>query len=121
MAPRQRTPQSGDRQNSPDQWAQTSRTVRDGIVAMATAALLLLLFNSGGLQGWARNLPGNSVSDVLVSYADRWHSLMQRIGTATPKDTVQTVVSDFRQYGWSDFTGFDATANAETVSREEIK
>lgn len=118
MAPRHRQSRGTGHQDDLDQRAATSRSIRDGIVAMATAMLLLLVFNSSGLQEWARNLPGNIMSDLIVSYTDRWHAFMQQIGTATPKDAVQTAVSEFRDYGWSDVAGFDATANAETVSQQ---
>lgn len=117
MAPRHKLPPEPVPQDCTDHEAETSRSVGGGIIAMAAAMLLLLVFNSGGLQGWARNLPGSGMSDLLVAYTDRWHAFMQRIGTATPKDTVQDAVSEFRRYGWSDFTGLDTTANAETVKQ----
>jgi len=100
-----------------DQRAETSRSIRDGIIIMTTAMLLLLVFNSGGLRTWARNLPGNSISDALVSCADSWHAYMQQVGTAAPKEAVQDAVAEFRRQGWSEFAGFDTTANAETMSR----
>lgn len=121
MAPRHKMPRRSPPKDSATQEAETSRSVRDGIIAMTAAMLLLLVFNSGGLQGWARNLPGNNISDLLVSYTDRWHGFMQRIGAATPKDKVQDAMSDLRRYGWSDFTGLDSTANAETVGRGETE
>lgn len=120
MAPRHKLPRKPDPQRGADHNAETSSSVRAGIIAMTVAMLLLLVFNSGGLQGWARNLPGSSMSDLLVSYTDHWHAFMQKIGTAAPKDTVQDAVSDFRRYGWSDFTGIDSTANAEPVGRNEV-
>lgn len=86
---------------------------------MVTVMLLLLVFNSSGLQRWARDLPGNSLSDVLVHYADSWHGLMQQIGTAAPKETVQNALAEFRQYSWSEIAGFDSTANAETIGNRE--
>ena len=121
MAPRHKMPLGSPPKHSPEQEAETSRSVRDGIIAMTAAMLLLLVFNSGGLQGWARNLPGNDMSDLLVSYTDRWHDFMQQIGTASPKDAVQDAVSELRRYGWTDFTGLDSTANAETVRRDEAE
>ena len=103
----------------PDQQAETSRSVRDTGIIMVTVMLLLLVFNSSGLQRWARDLPGNSLSDVLVHYTDSWHGLMQQIGTAAPKETVQNALAEFRQYSWSEIAGFDSTANAETIGNRE--
>lgn len=90
--------------------AETSRAIRDGIIAMLVAMLLLLVFNSAGLRSWARNLPGSTVSDVIVSCADRWHAVMREIGATVPKAAVQNAVSDFRDYEWSDAAGSARTA-----------
>jgi len=86
---------------------QTLAAVRHAGVAMVVAALVLLVFNSTGLQTWTRNLPGNAVTDRWVNEADNWHGLMARLGFAAPKSMVQDVVVDVREVEWPQSFGPD--------------
>ena len=78
----------------------TPQSVRNGVISMLVAAVVLLAFNSVGLRTWAHGLPGNAASDILVAGADRWHAMMRRAGLATAMMTVQDAVAAFRDQGW---------------------
>ncbi|HEU5018178.1 MAG TPA: hypothetical protein VFT69_09425, partial [Pseudolabrys sp.] len=56
--------------------------VRNTAVIMVIAFALFALFESEGIRHFARNLPGNAFTDILVRDADRWHALMERLGPA---------------------------------------
>jgi hypothetical protein len=91
----------------------TRQAVRKGVTSMLVAAALLLVFNSGGLRIWARSLPGNAATDMLVEGVDRWHGMMQHAGFATAMTAVQDAVAAFRGQGWPDT---DMLSRAGTVS-----
>jgi hypothetical protein len=78
----------------------TRQSVRKGAVSMLVAATMLLVFNSGGLRTWARGLPGNAATDMLVEGTDRWHVMMQRAGMTKAITAVQDAVAAFRDQGW---------------------
>lgn len=80
----------------------TGLSVRDGVIIMTIASLILLFFNSDGLRLWARNLPGNAASDVLVNAADDWHELMVQTGFAAPKRVVQQLVTGTQDLEWTE-------------------
>jgi hypothetical protein len=67
---------------------------RSAAGAMLIAFALFLVFQSEGLRHFARDLPGNAFTDVLVQGADRWHGLMERLGPAR----VQPAVRGFFEY-----------------------
>lgn len=92
---------------------QTTQSVKHALVAMIVAAAVLLLFNSGGLRTWVRNLPGNSATDFLVQNTDRWHDGMKRLGTVAPKSVVQNVVADFRNSDWPAMGGISEAQASE--------
>lgn len=95
----------------------TRQSIRRGVISMLVAAAVLLVFNSAGLRSWARGLPGNAVTDVLVEAADRWHGIMQRVGFATAMDVVQDAVAEFREQPWPGTDNL-AVGNAD-VSRDD--
>jgi hypothetical protein len=78
----------------------TRLSVRNGAISMLVAAAVLLVFNSGGLRAWARGLPGNTATDLLVEVADRWHAAMRGAGLAAAMTAVQDAVATFRDQGW---------------------
>ena len=81
---------------SPD----TVTNVRSVALAMAVAAVLLVVFNSSEVRLFARDLPGNAVTDVLVVAADRWHALMQALGPAQLRPAVREAFEAVRALRW---------------------
>ena len=78
----------------------TAANVRSVALAMAVAAALLAVFNSSEMRVFARGLPGNAVTDVLVAGADRWHALMLELGPARLRPAVRDMFSAIRSAGW---------------------
>lgn len=70
--------------------------------AMLIAFALFLVFESEGLRHFTRDLPGNTVTDVMVSAADRWHGLMERLGPAQVQPAVRGVFERVREIRWQD-------------------
>jgi hypothetical protein len=79
----------------------TRQSVRKGVTSMLVAAAVLLVFNSAGLRSWARGLPGNAATDVLVEVADGWHGMMRRAGLTAATAAVQDAVAAFRDQEWA--------------------
>jgi hypothetical protein len=91
--------------------------VRKGVISMLVAAAVLLVFNSAGLRSWARGLPGNPATDMLVVGADWWHSTMRRAGLTEAMAAVQDAVTAFRGQGWP---GTDVLSAGKThLAKEE--
>jgi hypothetical protein len=74
--------------------------VRAAAFAMLIAFAIFLVFESEGLRHFTRDLPGNHITDVLVSAADRWHALMQRLGPARVQPAVREVFDRIREIHW---------------------
>jgi hypothetical protein len=74
--------------------------VRSVALAMAVAAALLAVFNSSELRIFARDLPGNAITDSLVTGADRWHELMRELGPAHLRPAVRRALSAVRSARW---------------------
>lgn len=78
-----------------------SRTnARKAATAMLTASALFAVFYSQGAAHFARNLPGNALTDVLVDTADAWHSLMDDLGPARLAPAVHDVFERLRDLSW---------------------
>jgi hypothetical protein len=58
-----------------------------GIVA--TASLVLLLFNAGAIRGWADELPPAPLTEPAIAAAEAWHGLTSQIGLAAPVETMR--------------------------------
>jgi hypothetical protein len=67
---------------------------------MALAGALLAVFNSSEMRVFARDLPGNAVTDRLVVGADRWHVLMLELGPARLRPWVRDAFAAIRSAGW---------------------
>lgn len=78
----------------------TVTNVRSVGLAIAVAAVLLAVFDSGELRMFCRDLPGNAVTDVLVAGADRWHALMLDLGPAHLRIAVRDVFDAIRSVRW---------------------
>lgn len=78
----------------------TAANARSVALAMAVAAILLAVFNSSEMRAFARDLPVNSFTDVLVEGADQWHALMMEIGPARLRPVVREVFSTIRSATW---------------------
>jgi hypothetical protein len=79
---------------------ETAANVRTVAISMAVAAALLAVFNSSELRMFARDLPGNPVTDVLVEGADHWHALMLTLGPAHLRPLVQEAFAAVRAARW---------------------
>lgn len=60
----------------------SSDNARKAAAAMLIAFALFAVFYSQGATHFARNLPGNALTDILVNTADAWHGLMEELGPA---------------------------------------
>jgi hypothetical protein len=78
----------------------TGANVRSVALAMAMAAILLAVFNSDEMRAFARDLPINSFTDVLVEGADKWHALMLELGPARLRPIVREAFSTIRSATW---------------------
>ncbi len=73
---------------------------RRAAVAMLVAFALFALFDSRGIRAFVRDLPGNAVTDTLVTAADGWHTLMQRLGPAALAPAVRERFDRWREVKW---------------------
>lgn len=78
----------------------SARNARSAAGAMLIAFAVFLLFQSEGLQRFTRDLPGNAFTDMLVEGADRWHHLMERLGTAQVQPAVRDLFEHIRSIRW---------------------
>lgn len=74
--------------------------VRKATAAMLTAFTLFAVFYSSGAAHFARNLPGNALTDVLVNAADAWHGLMEDLGPARLAPAVRDAFERLRGLSW---------------------
>ncbi len=87
---------AADNARKPDSIA----NARAAAFAMLIAFALFLVFESEGLRHFARDLPGNAVTDVMVEAADRWHALMERLGPARVQPAVRAVFEKVQEIRW---------------------
>jgi hypothetical protein len=85
---------------APAKGTDTTANVGVAIRTMSIAFVVFALFGSSEMRHAARNLPGNTVSDVLVEAADRWHLMMQRLGPALVQPIVHRAFDQLRDKRW---------------------
>ena len=85
---------------SAGQRSDTAANVRSVALTIAVAVALLAVFNTSEMRSFARDLPGNAVTDVLVAGADRWHALMLALGPARLRPAVREMFSTIRAARW---------------------
>jgi hypothetical protein len=78
----------------------TGANVRIAAAAMLIAFAIFLVFESEGLRHFARDLPGNAVTDAMVEAADTWHALMRRLGPASVQPALREVFDRVREIRW---------------------
>jgi hypothetical protein len=78
----------------------TRGNARSSLAIMLVAALVLAVFASRELRLFARDLPGNRVTDVLVAAADGWHGAMQRLGPARISPAIRRIFQRWRDASW---------------------
>jgi hypothetical protein len=61
---------------------------------------LVIVFGSAGMRHFARDLPGNEVTDLLVAGADQWHELMLELGPARVQPAVRAAFAHIRAADW---------------------
>jgi hypothetical protein len=86
-----RAPAAGD---------ETAANAGVAIRAMMIAAMVFALFGSAEMRHAARNLPGDTLSDMLVEAADGWHLMMQRLGPALAEPVVRDAFDSLRDKRW---------------------
>lgn len=84
----------------PERATDTDANVRSAAIAMATAFALVVVFGSAGMRHFARDLPANRATDVLVEAADQWHAWMQQLGPARVRPAVRTAFERLRSAAW---------------------
>ena len=65
------------------------RPLRWSSDVVATASLVLVLFNAGAVRGWADELPAGPLAEPLIAGADAWHRTTSRLGLAAPVETMR--------------------------------
>lgn len=78
----------------------TAANVRSALVAMLVAFSLFALFDSKGIRHFARDLPGNAATDIIVDAADRWNGWMQALGLSHVGPAVRDVFDVVRDISW---------------------
>ena len=78
----------------------TAGNVRTAAGAMLIAFAIFLVFESEGLRHFTRDLPGNTITDVMVEGADNWHALMERLGPARVQPAVREAFDRLREIRW---------------------
>lgn len=56
---------------------------------VATATLVLLLFNAGAVRGWASELAPGPLTEPAIAGADRWHAATEAAGLSGPVETMR--------------------------------
>ena len=77
-----------------------NRNARVAAVAMLVGFGLFAVFYSEGATHFARNLPGNAATDLVVDGADAWHGLMQHLGPARLAPAVRDALETLRHLAW---------------------
>lgn len=78
----------------------TAANVRGAAAAMLVAFALFALFDSKGIRHFARDLPGNAATDIIVDAADRWNALMQELGLSHVRPAVRDLFDVVRDISW---------------------
>lgn len=73
---------------------------RKATAAMLVAFALFAVFYSEGATRFARDLPGNALTDVLVNTADAWHRLMEDLGSARLAPAVRDAFERLHGLSW---------------------
>jgi len=73
---------------------------RKATAAMLVAFALFAVFYSEGATRFARDLPGNALTDVLVNTADTWHRLMEDLGPARLAPAVREAFERSHSLSW---------------------
>lgn len=72
---------------------------------VATASLVLLLFNAGAVAGWANELAPSRLTEPAIAAADGWHGFTRRLGLDRP---VEAMRARWREAQAARFAGQDA-------------
>jgi len=78
----------------------STRNARKAVLAMLVAFALFAVFYSQGATRFARNLPGNAVTDIVVNTADAWHALMLETGPARLAPAIRGVFRYLHDLAW---------------------
>ena len=78
----------------------TAANVRAATAAMLTAFALFGVFGSQGIRHFARDLPGNAMTDLAVRAADRWHALMLDFSPGRVEPALRNAVERLRALRW---------------------
>jgi hypothetical protein len=65
------------------------RPLRWASEIVATASLILLLFNAGAVAGWANELEPGPLTVPAIAAADGWHGFTRRLGLDRPVETMR--------------------------------
>lgn len=69
--------------------------LRQVLLSIAIAALVMLVFGSKALVGWCNGLPIGPVSDFLLYLAQGWHQLMTEAGVTGFAETLRKALRAF--------------------------
>ena len=78
----------------------SSRNAQKATIALLVAFALFAVFYSQGATRFARNLPGNAVTDIVVNTADAWHGLMLEMGPAHLAPAIRGVFRYLHDLSW---------------------
>ena len=67
---------------------------------IATAAVLLLLFNPASLTGWLAQHPPDAAPPVARGLVQSWSDTASRLGLTAPRAAIERVWKAARDAGW---------------------
>lgn len=68
---------------------------------LATAALLLAVFNTSAVHNWATQVPVNRYTAPLIGMADSWYGAAKSVGLTWPVDTIRSGWKAVQSAQWS--------------------
>jgi len=71
--------------------------------ALLVAALMLGIFDSGGLLSWVRGLPAGPIEDRIIVSVETWHGWMEDRGLSDYLARVRKYVQSLKEKGWQGF------------------
>lgn len=80
--------------------AESMWNVRRAIGGILIAIFLLAIFNSEGFTIYARDLPGNAFSDMVVAAADQWNELMTDLGLTRVAENIREAFLNLKETQW---------------------
>ena len=103
----------------PEGGEDTRANRRRVLAALSLAAMLLFVFNSGGLVRYTGGLGETRAGQLVVELAERWHGLMEEHRMTAVVDEIRGAVAQARQSRWPDLAAGWSPLSADPATAEE--